>query len=571
MDYTPVLNLVKICHQHGVQDVVISPGSRSAPLTIAFNRFPYIKKHLVSDERSAAFIALGMAQKSKRTVVLVCTSGTAGLNYSPAIAEAFYNTVPLLVLTADRPPELIDQQDGQTIHQKGMFGDHVKMSFQTPVNPSSKDEVHHHGKIVAEALMQTVDGQPGPVHINIPFREPFYPTEDLSFESLPNINTDRTHREYSMPEAEWANIIADWGKYSKKLIIGGQGSMKSGLTELMEYFNNQKQTPVLGDVLSNLHYVNGLISLQDLFLGQLDEEQQKALQPDLLVTFGRSVISKNLKLFLRKYKPKAHWHIQRNGHVADTYQSLSKVIRLRPSEFFTSIKEIASKGDPEYLNKWQSLQKQSKAFIGDFHGKQEFNEFSTVHTILDNLPMGCDIHLANSMPVRWANYYGFDHSHVQLEIFSNRGTSGIDGCTSTAIGSAVRSDRTTLLLTGDMAFLYDRNAFWNDLVPDNFRVIVLNNHGGGIFDLINGPREQQEHPEFFLTHQPLKAKALAEEFGLKYYHCESLGGLSNGLDKFWIRDGHAKILEIETNIAQNTKTFELFKAEANTMLNEHVS
>ena len=157
--------------------------------------------------------------------------------------------------------------------------------------------------------------------------------------------------------------------------------------------------------------------------------------------------------------------------------------------------------------------------------------------------------------------YGLDHTRQQVEIFCNRGTSGIDGCTSTALGSAIKSDKTTLLITGDMAFFYDRNAFWNKYVPDNLRIIVLNNHGAGIFDIIDGPSSQAEHDEYFLTHQPLSAKPLAEEFGLKYYHCKSVDGLSQGLDKFWIRDGNAKILEIETDIATNTKILKKLKRE----------
>jgi 2-succinyl-5-enolpyruvyl-6-hydroxy-3-cyclohexene-1-carboxylate synthase len=320
-------------------------------------------------------------------------------------------------------------------------------------------------------------------------------------------------------------------------------------------FAATKNIPLLGDILSNLHCLTNTITLADSFIGRVDESTRKALAPDLLITFGKSTISKNLKLFLRKYKPKFHWHIQEEGHAADTFQSLTRIIPAKPVELCQSLESIAARGAAEYLEQWHNRQTITQELIADFASGQEFNEFSSVHAILENLPLACDIHLANSMPVRWANLFGLDHTKQQVEIFCNRGTSGIDGCTSTAIGSALNSDKMTLLLTGDMAFFYDRNAFWNKYLPDNLRIIVLNNHGGGIFDIIDGPSEQPEHEEYFLTEQKLSAKALAEEFGLKYYHCQSVEGLSNGLDKFWVRDGSTKILEIETDIKTNSRVF----------------
>jgi len=170
--------------------------------------------------------------------------------------------------------------------------------------------------------------------------------------------------------------------------------------------------------------------------------------------------------------------------------------------------------------------------------------------------------------VWYANIIGLSHTHRQIEIFCNRGTSGIDGSTSTAIGSALKAKKTTLLITGDMAFFYDRNAFWHEHIPNNLRIIVLNNHGGGIFDLIDGPSELPEKETFFITKQNLKAKNLAEEFGLKYYHCASIGGLSNGLNKFWVQDGNAKILEIESFIDVNTQVFKKFKKQAKQLWNQ---
>ncbi len=561
MDYQPIYNIAEICAAHRVVDAILSPGSRNAPLIYSFTRQKQIKTYTISDERSAAFIALGMSIKSGNPVALVCTSGSAAYNYAPAIAEAYFQQVPLIVFTADRPPEWIDQLDGQTIRQEGIYGTHVKKSYQCPTDLSSKDAVLHFERIINEAVLLATSGTRGPVHINIPFREPFYPENIVSIGKRSPKIISRLESSHHLSESDWVNLIDDWRKHKKKLIVGGQMHHSVGELEVISEFSTSKNIPVIGDVISNLHGLPNNISLADLFINGQSAEAKKDLTPDLLITFGKSVISKNIKLYLRKYPAKAHWHIQEEGYVPDTYQSLTKIIPMTISAFLKSIEDIASKGSRTYYNRWYSLQAKVAGFSAEFSARQSFNEFSTFHAIFDNLPIACDIHLANSMPVRWANMYGLDHTRQRVEIFCNRGTSGIDGCTSTALGSALKSDKTTLLITGDMAFFYDRNAFWNKYIPDNLRIIVLNNHGGGIFDIIDGPSSNPEHEEYFLTNQPLSAKNLADEYDLKYYHCKTVERLSNGLDKFWVRDDTAKILEIETDISTNTKILKKLKRE----------
>jgi len=561
VDYQPIYNIAKICAAHNVADAVLSPGSRNAPLTYAFVRHEQIKTYTISDERSAAFIALGMSLKSGKPVVLACTSGSAAYNYAPAVAEAYFQHIPLIILTADRPPEWVDQLDGQTIRQNNIYGEHVKKSFQCPVDLSEQDAVWHFERIINEALMLASEGLPGPVHVNIPFREPFYPGKKQSTKAAAPKIINKFNTSSALNERDWVKLVDDWRKHKNKIIIGGQMHFSNDELEVIGEFSASKHVPIIGDVISNMHGLTNNISLADMFIGGQNAKTKELLRPDLLITFGNSIISKNLKLFIRKYKPKAHWHIQQDGYVPDTYQSLTKIVPMGITDLLKSIQDIVAKGPLPYFHSWMGLQNKAASFIPEFNSNKEYNEFSAFYAIFDNLPLACDIHLANSMPVRWANMYGLGHTRQQVEIYCNRGTSGIDGCTSTALGAAIKSDKTTLLITGDMAFFYDRNAFWNKYVPDNLRIIVLNNHGGGIFDIIDGPSSQEEHEEYFLTNQPLSAKPLAEEFGLKYYHCKSVEGLSKGLDKFWIRDGNAKILEIETDIATNTKILKKLKRE----------
>ena len=568
MNYNSIFNIAEICHSLGVSDAVLSPGSRNAPLIVSFNRHPSISTYAINDERSAAFIALGMAHKSKLPVVICATSGSAAYNYAPAVAEAFFQQIPLIILTADRPQEWVDQRDGQTIYQENIYGKHVKKSYQCPVDIDNADAAWHLERTISDAIVLAEDGAKGPVHINIPFREPFYPTlkEKTNYSSAKTISKSYTTKQLS--NADWANLVDEWNGFDKKLIIAGQQHLSTELLLVLGEIKAKKHIPVIGGIISNAHPIPEIIKSHDVFIGSLNETQSKELQPDLLITFGKSVLSKALKNYLRTYKPKAHWHIQQDGPVADTFQSLTRIIPVSAIEFFNSIKDIAAKSHFKYSQKWLGYQIKGKEFLKDFHSKEVFNEFTTVDTILSNLPMSCDIHLSNSMVVRYANIIGLSHTHRQIEIFCNRGTSGIDGSTSTAIGSALKAKKTTLLITGDMAFFYDRNAFWHHHIPENLRIIVLNNHGGGIFDLIDGPSKLPEKEEFFITKQNLKAKNLAEEFGLKYYHCASIGGLSNGLNKFWVQDGNAKILEIESFIDVNTQVFKKFKKQANQLWNQ---
>jgi len=568
VNYTPIYNIAEICHQLGVSDAVLSPGSRNAPLIISFNRYKKIKTYVINDERSAAFIALGMSQKSKMPVVLIATSGSAAYNYAPAIAEAFFQQIPLIILTADRPAEWIDQRDGQTIYQQNIYGNHIKKSFQCPVDIDNDDAAWHFERIFSESINLANNGAKGPVHINIPFREPFYPKkeEKPNYKKLKTIHQSFTTKQLS--GADWAHLVDEWNRYDKRLIVVGQHHLSTELLLILGELKAKKHIPVIGGILSNMHALPDLIKSHDVFIEGLDERELKEIQPDLLITFGKSILSKGLKKYLRTHSPKAHWHIQQDGVSPDTFQSLTRTIPVSPISFFNSIKDIVKKSHFDYSQKWLSYQNKSREFVKEFHSKEIFNEFTTINTILSNLPMSCDIHLSNSMTVRYANIIGLSHSYRQIELFCNRGTSGIDGSTSTALGSALKAKKTTLLITGDMAFFYDRNAFWHHHIPDNLRVIVLNNHGGGIFDLIDGSSNLPEKEEFFITKQDLKAESLAKEFGLKYYHCASIDGLSNGLNKFWVQDGHPKILEIESFIDVNTQVFKKFKQQAKQLWNQ---
>jgi 2-succinyl-5-enolpyruvyl-6-hydroxy-3-cyclohexene-1-carboxylate synthase len=583
-----VFNIAEICAQHGITDVVLSPGSRSAPLTLAFARHPAYRGRLrvVPDERAAAFIGLGIAQATRRTVVLVCTSGTAGLNYAPAVAEAFFQQIPLLVLTADRPPEWIDQLDGQTIRQRNLYGAHAKGTFDFPADTSHADAKWHGERLINEAINLTQTGPAGPVHVNIPLREPFYPKagEEMAYEQNVKIIRD-DHSNTILPPAEILDLRRQLREAGRVLVVAGQQPENPTLTAALYEFAEARQVPVVADSIANVGDVPA-VRRQDIFLAGLSKEAKEALKPDLLITFGQSLISKALKLFLRDAAPAQHWHLQPSGEVADTFRRLTRIVRVQPAVFFQQLAVFDTKDynrsessipnattDNEALSStssgrgtvpaltWQQADVAAARFLDGFFATegQPFNEFAAMRHALAALPDGTALHLANSMAVRYANILGLPEG-PQIEVFANRGTSGIDGCNSTAVGAALaQPQRPVALLTGDVAFFYDRNAFWHNYPTPNLRVVLFNNHGGGIFRLIDGPRQQPELDEFFETHQALTAENLCRDFELRYLPVASFEELAAALPVFFAAESGAAVLEIFTDSKTNAAFFEEYR------------
>lgn len=562
----PIINIAEICARHGIENVILSPGSRCAPLTIAFTRHNKINCKTVSDERSAAFIGLGMAQFTANPSVLVCTSGSAAYNYAPAVAEAYYQQVPLLVLTADRPDEWIDQLDGQTIRQKGIYGQHVKGDYALPVDYNHPDAEWHVYRTISEAINLAKAYPPGPVHVNVPLREPFYPDENEKIvfdENIPVFNEIPTECNLSAVDLE--SIKKTWMASHHKLIAGGQSQPVEALNQHLYAISKEGRVPVLGDVISNLHANDSTIRHHDVFLGINKKGFHESLQPDLLVTFGKSTISKNLKLFLRKHKPKIHWHVQLSGEVADTYQSLSKVIRTTPEYFFAMLndnkhdKGFEEQKQENYYQLWEIEERKVLRSFDNLPKTKVIYELQVYHNIVQAVPDGTQLHLANSMAVRYANIIGLSPNQKAITVFANRGTSGIDGSNSTALGSALVSGKPTLLLTGDMAFLYDRNAFWHNYNYQYLKIVVFNNGGGGIFNMISGPSDLEEYKEYFETDQRLTAKPIADEFGMEYIICDTPRKLANSIAHFFEITDKPAILEIKTDSITNKEVLNEFK------------
>ncbi len=542
--------LSKLCSDFGIEHAVICPGSRSAPLVFAFNRNKNIKTYAIVDERSAGYIALGMVQQLQKPVALICTSGTAALNFFPAIAEAFYQKIPLVVLTADRPAELLNQQDGQMINQVNVFGSHVRGILQFEVRSSEFE--------VQSLLNKSMFPVKGPVHINVPLVEPLY--EDLAISNeLPmhrEVIGNNEIKNNDFDATQLINALQKCDSNKPKVILVGQGFPNQELAAVLKSLE-QKGFVILADVVSNQHESTS-ISHCDLIIAQATSEILKTLEPDLIISLGGPVLSKALKLWLKKQKPLFHFRIQQDDVLVNTYDNVTDYLI---TDNITPLKFITEHFIPKnlFLNNWQEINAKAKKLVTDFtqNNQTVFNELVAVNTVLEQLPNQSQLQIANSTAIRYVSYLGLPNKN--LTVFCNRGTSGIDGCTSTALGAALVNNKITTLITGDLAFFYDRNAFWNNYIPNNLRVILLNNHGGGIFNLIDGPSSAPELDKFFLTKHTLKAKNLAADFGLIYENCTSQNELNQALNSFFEPSETAKILELSFDMNKSAEVYKAFR------------
>ncbi len=566
MRYQPIYDIAEICARKNINEVVLCPGSRCAPLTLAFTRHPRITTRTVSDERSAGFIALGIAQSTGNPAAIVCTSGTAALNLAPAIAEAWFSNTSLLVFTADRPAEWIAQHDGQTIMQRELYGSHVKKYFELPQEYDHPDSLWAINRIMNDAINLSREWPCGPVHVNAPFREPLYPEKDEQVIEYGDVRTIDVHTgHHALSDEAKQYLRAEWPQYHNTLIVSGQMRPDDSVARAVSHLRDKHPVPVVHDIISNLHGSGNTILHSDLFLGQASETLKGMLRPDLLITFGDSLVSKNLKLFLRKYQPRRHWHVQPAGPIADTFKHLTDVFQTTPTEFLEYLltldiaENFEGQKQKNYLNLWDAEERRVLRTIEEFYSEPRLSEAGIVKAVLESLPERCNLHLANSMSVRYANFIGLKPSDRDIKVFSNRGTSGIDGSTSTAVGHALASDIPNFLITGDLAFFYDRNAFWHNYPLDNLRILLLNNHGGLIFDILEGPSATLEADEYFITRQRLHAKKLCEEFGYDHLKLDNTKKIRNLLRDFLTFDGSTKILELETDTKQSRNELESLK------------
>ncbi len=541
-------SIIQICLAKGIKDIVISPGSRNAPLTIGFANNPDFYCYSIADERCAAFFALGIAQQIKRPVVVVCTSGSALLNYYPAIAEAFYSQIPLIVISADRPQNKIDIGDGQTIRQENVFANHSLYNANLTEDASKENDCK-----INEAI-DTAFYQKGPVHINAPFEEPLYETSsELSVDVMIH------HLESLNPVSALEDItsfVTDWNQSTNKLVLVGTNDPGLISKAAIETLASDESVVVMTETTSNLYHPN-FVSNIDTIITPFTDADFEDFCPEILVTFGGMIVSKRIKAFLRKYKPKQHWHIDAL-RAYDTFGVLTKHFEVNPNTFFEAFLPFTNAVKSDYFAKMERVKALRKEKQKAYLQKVPYSDFLVFDSIIKGLPKNSQLQISNSSAIRYAQLMKTDAS---IEVFCNRGTSGIDGSTSTAIGAAVGSKKQTVFITGDISFLYDSNALWNDYIPNNFKIILVNNGGGGIFRILPGHEENTVFNTYFETSHQLTAEHLAKMYGFEYITAADKESLGNGLNQLYSQNDNPAILEIFTPTTENDVVLKQFFRE----------
>ena len=527
--------IIAACRQFEIQTVVISPGSRNAPLTIGFSNHEDFETLSIVDERCAAFFALGIAQQKQEPVALVCTSGSALLNYYPAIAEAYYSQIPIVVISADRPSHFIDIGDGQTIRQENVFHNHILFSANLKENDFDKNSEK---LSKAFSLLHKVKG---PIHINAPFDEPLYETvskmRDFSF---------KIEKSVTESNIDYNNLAQLWNSASKKMILVGVHYPNKKLELLLDKVADDPSVLVLTETTSNLNNKRFINSIDNLIFN-LTQEEFASLQPDILLTFGGLIVSKKIKKFLREYSPSEHWHVN-ELRAFDTYHVLSKHIKIDSYSFFENFhKLVIHNTKSNYESDWTHHKKLIREKHNNYIKKAPYSDLKVFDLILKVIPDFSEVQFSNSAIIRYSQLFEMNST---ITVFCNRGTSGIDGSTSTALGAAYATQKSTTLVTGDLSFFYDSNALWNNYIPKDVRIIIINNSGGGIFKIIPGPKKSSAL-EYFETPHCLTAEHLSLMFGFEYSAAHNLKILQQKMVNFYDTSDKPKILEIFTPSDQN--------------------
>jgi 2-succinyl-5-enolpyruvyl-6-hydroxy-3-cyclohexene-1-carboxylate synthase len=483
--------------QTGIKDVVVSPGSRSTPMAMVMAEHPELNIHIHVDERSAAFFALGIAKATNKPVAILCTSGTAAANYFPAIIEARYSRVPLLVLTADRPHELREVGAPQAIDQIHLYGQHVKWFADMALPENSNELIRYARTVGARAAAIASQAPAGPVHLNFPFREPLIPKLDeeiFELKERPKGYVQVRNGELTISEDEFREISQKLNGYKKGIIVCGNiadNKFAQAVTEL----STALKFPVLADPLSQLrsglHPLENIVEAYDTFLR--NEDAKEYLKPDVILRFGAMPVSKALTIFLKENHQAEQFVIDGAGGWRDPATLSTEMIFCNEIIFCEQLSGLTEpKESTEFLEKWREMNELTKANMAVIKDSQMLSEGRLFYQIAEMLPEEATLFVGNSMPIRDLDSF-FLNNHKSIKVMANRGANGIDGTVSTALGSALYSQPLYLVL-GDLTFFHDLNGMIAaKLYGIDIRIIVVNNNGGGIFSFL----PQSQSPKNF--------------------------------------------------------------------------
>lgn len=536
-DKKNILQLVALLKEHNVKKIVLCPGSRNAPLVHTLANHPFFSCYPVTDERSAGFFALGLALHGGQPAAICCTSGSALLNIHPAVSEAFYQKIPLVVISADRPGAWIGQMDGQTLPQPGVFGPLVKKSVNLP-EIHTEEEEWYCNRLANEALLELNHHGKGPVHINVPISEPLF---RFTTELLPEVRVITRYQGLNVYDREYKGLIERLNKYNKRMMIAGQMNLiylyekkyskllYKHFTWLTEHTGNKT---VPGIPVKNF----------DAALYALPEETLEKMVPELVITYGGHIVSKRLKNFLRKHPPKEHWHVSLDGEVCDLFGSLTTVIEMDPFEFLEKIAYLLENKPTEFPRLWENTSRNLP------EPEFAYSEMAAIGSLIKSLPSPSALHLGNSSTVRYAQLFPLPE---EVEVCGNRGTSGIEGSLSTAVGYSVASPKLNFVVLGDLSFFYDMNALWNGNFGCNLRILLLNNGGGEIFQALPGLSMSEKSHRFVTADHTTTAKGWATERGFAYFEVHNEEELTEAMKTFTQPDPFSQPMLMEVFTDKN--------------------
>ncbi|WP_175990591.1 2-succinyl-5-enolpyruvyl-6-hydroxy-3-cyclohexene-1-carboxylic-acid synthase [Bacillus sp. Marseille-Q1617] len=534
---------------NGVDEVVISPGSRSTPLALLFAHHPGVKTYINVDERSAAFFGLGIAKAKKKPVAILCTSGTAAANYYPAVIEARYAKVPLIVLTADRPHELREVGAPQAINQLDLYGKHVKWSVDMALPESSPGILKYAKSSAARGVSLSLSAPSGPIHFNFPIREPLIPDLDEAEFTKGSRREKRVIGGVRGLSPETRNDLLPLLKEKQKgLIICGPGLPASAIESIME-FAEHYGFPVVADPLSGVrsgvHSKENVIETYDAFLKT--KEVSDDLLPDLIIRFGAMPVSKPLTLFLKGLPDVPYWVVSSGEEWQDPIAKATEFIYCDERLFCMDLKTGAGTKDAGWLHEWKSVNDLSRHILQT--GRQPWNEGKAVKQLIEQLPDGAAVFASNSMPIRDIDTFFFN-SDREISVHANRGANGIDGVVSTALGMST-GNTPLYLLIGDLAFFHDLNGL---LVAKKYgldiTIVVMNNNGGGIFSFLPQASDGTYFEELFGTPMDLDFSSAAAFYGAHFSLVKEEGEFGEALKNAEQHKG-IKIIEVLTNREEN--------------------
>jgi len=544
-----VYKMVASLVQAGVENVVVSPGSRSTPLAYAFASTKQLHMYRQVDERSAAFFALGIAKATAKPVVLLCTSGTAAANYFPAIVEASYARVPLIVITADRPHELREVGAPQAINQPNLYGTNVKWSVDFPLADGAAPTLPFIERHIARAVAMAMSAPFGPVHINVPFREPLL----IDFrEELPEATFKHSSIAQLMPSVATQQELSEILNATKRgFVIIGELALGTDLTIMWEFVRRLKW-PVIVESLSNMRAsvpedcLPYIITTYDAIMKS--EDFKALVEPDTVLRLGAQPVSKFIMQFITKSQPNAYIVVDEDPMFRDSTSVSTHFIHASIGEWLTQLEISGTALEAEYLAEWQDANDIALEYI-EHYADAAIDEGAMVSRLLKMIPNGSDIFVSSSMPVRDIDTFLMATSK-DIRIVANRGTNGIDGVVSTAMGFSQGNNRETYLLIGDLAFLHDVNGLIASRYQEcNLTIIVMNNDGGGIFSYLPQSTVEAHYEDLFGTPTALEFFDIANMYGMDYIRVEDISELSVKFTMF--KNQPMRLIEIFTDREEN--------------------